>query len=158
MSREQIEKQTCKYTANILESDQFRRPENFLTSLWQRGGLLFFIVNHLSFLEKKRSTQPCVDCAPRGLCLSSESDLPWSLRTLTMVTVLAVPMVSSSGNAGWDSLLESVFIYFLLRGGWKWIMESSEEMWKIIRNKAILCTSFGERYFLHQHLLKSHQY
>lgn len=128
MSREQIKKQTCKYTADKLESDQFRPPDNFLPSLWQRGGLHFFVVNHLSFLEKKRSTQPCVDCAPRGLCSISQVKVifpeasgpsPWSpcwrCRWFLLVEMLV-------GTHFWKVFL---FIFFSEVDG--------SELWKVQR-------------------------
>lgn len=159
VSGEQIDQQAHLSAVywEVVSSGHLRTSTQLLTG---RRAALFFVVNHLSFLEKKGSMLPCVDCAPGGSCSVSQVKLIFSeaLGNPTTVTRLTVPFASPGSNVCWDSLLESDFIYFLLKGGWKSIMETSEEMWKIIRKKAILCTSFGERYFLPQHLLKSHQY
>lgn len=77
MSGGQIEDQQAHLSAVYWEvgsSGHLRTSTQLLTG---RTAALFFIVNHLSFLEKKGNMLPCVDCAPGGilLCLSSETDL-----------------------------------------------------------------------------------
>jgi hypothetical protein len=103
---EQMENKHANLTAVKPKSSQFRPPENFYpaTDREEACSLLY----HLSFLEKKRNMQPCVERAPGGSCSVSQVKLivigaSENLTTatsgnLTTPTRLAVPMASPGRN------------------------------------------------------------